>query len=229
MVAVDYSQIELRIMAHLSQDKALIAAFSKDEEDIHRSTAAIVFGVAPKEVTSDQRRKAKAINFGLMYGMSSFGLAKQLGIDRAEAERYSNGYFKAFPGVKLFMDNIKKSALENGFVETLAGRRLYLPDLKASQAMVRKAAERAAINAPMQGTNADIIKLAMIELSRWFKENKLSSRLIMQVHDELIFEVHGSELDRVVEYIKTTMENLTPLSVPLKVSVGIGNNWDEAH
>lgn len=228
IVAADYSQIELRIMAHMSQDPGLLKAFSMGD-DVHKSTAAAVFGINLAEVTPDQRRSAKAINFGLMYGMSAFGLAKQLDISRSDAEKQVERYFTCFPGVKVFMEGIRKRALEEGFVETLTGRRLYLPDLKSAYMATRRAAERAAINAPMQGTNADIIKLAMIQLDQWILENNLDMRMIMQVHDELVFEVSEKILDKVVAHIKTVMETILPLSVPLKIGIGIGNNWDEAH
>lgn len=228
ILAVDYSQIELRIMAHMSEDQGLVSAFSKDD-DIHRSTAAAIFGVPLASVTAEQRRSSKAINFGLMYGMSSFGVAKQLGIDQKEAEKHMKHYFECFPKVKYFMEKIKQQALELGYVETLFGRRLYLPDLKSKNHIVRKAAERAAINAPMQGTNADIIKLAMIELDQWIKESKLDIKMIMQVHDELVFEVPDSQVDLAKEKIRNVMENVVPLSVKLLIGMGIGNNWDEAH
>ncbi len=228
IVSADYSQVELRIMAHLSQDPGLIAAFKKGE-DIHQSTAAAVFSVPLPDVTPDQRRSAKAINFGLMYGMSAFGLAKQLGIRREEAEKHMERYFSCFPGVKTFMANIRKQALEQGYIETLLGRRLYLPDLKSTNQGSRRAAERAAINAPMQGTNADIIKLSMIALDHWILENDPEVHMIMQVHDELVFEVPEKRVNEVTPVIQKIMEEILPLSVSLKVGIGIGNNWDEAH
>lgn len=228
IVAADYSQIELRIMAHLSQDPELLRAFSADD-DIHRSTAAAIFGVKLDDVTSDMRRNAKAINFGLMYGMSAFGVAKQLGIERSEAEKQMQRYFTSFPGVKTFMEETRQKAVEQGYIETVLGRRLYLPDLKSRQMGQRRAAERAAINAPMQGTNADIIKLSMIRLDAWIQANTVDARMIMQVHDELVFEVSESILDKTVEQIKLIMETALPLSVQLKVGIGVGNNWDEAH
>lgn len=228
IVSADYSQIELRILAHMSQDPGLLQAFSMGD-DVHQSTAAAVFGVNLADVTSDQRRSAKAINFGLMYGMSAFGLAKQLGISRTEAEKQVALYFTCFPSVKAFMEEIRRRALEEGFVETLTGRRLYLPDLKSSYVAMRHAAERAAINAPMQGTNADIIKLAMIQLDQWIIKNNLDIRMIMQVHDELVFEISEKNLDTAILEIKKIMENILPLSVPLKVGIGVGSNWDEAH
>ena len=228
IVAADYSQIELRIMAHISQDHGLLNAFSLDD-DIHVSTAAAVFGIDVKSVTPEQRRSAKAINFGLMYGMSTFGLGKQLGIDRHEAEKQVERYFACFPGVRTMMDKIRKQAFEQGFVETILGRRLYLPDVKASQMARRKAAERAAINAPMQGTNADVIKLSMIQLDEWINKNKIDMRMIMQVHDELVFEINENILDKAIPEIRRIMENAIKLSVHLHVDIGIGNNWDEAH
>lgn len=228
ILSIDYSQVELRIMAHMSEDQGLVSAFSKDD-DIHRSTAAAIFGIPLAAVTAEQRRSSKAINFGLMYGMSSFGVAKQLGIDQKEAEKHMKHYFECFPKVKYFMEKIKQQALELGYVETLFGRRLYLPDLKSKNHILRKAAERAAINAPMQGTNADIIKLAMIELDQWIKESKLDIKMIMQVHDELVFEVPDNQVDLAKEKIRDVMENVVPLSVKLLIGMGIGNNWDEAH
>lgn len=228
IVAADYSQIELRIMAHMSQDKGLLQAFLADD-DIHRSTASSVFGVPLEQVTAEQRRSAKAINFGLMYGMSAFGLARQLGIERQEAEKHMTRYFDCFPGVKMFMESTRKKALEQGYVETLWGRRLYLPDLQSRHVGRRRAAERAAINAPMQGTNADIIKRAMIHLDHWISDSNRDIKMIMQVHDELVFEVHESILEFAVQEIKRHMEEAIFLSVHLHVDVGIGNNWDEAH
>jgi DNA polymerase-1 len=228
IVAADYSQIELRIMAHLSQDKSLLEAFHLNQ-DIHLSTAARVFQVPLEQVTAEQRSHAKTINFGLLYGMSAFGLSKQLGLTRAEAEKQIESYFHFFPGVKRFMDQIVQSAKENGYVETLWGRRLYLPDINASNIASRRAAERAAINAPMQGTNADIIKLAMIQLHEWTKSSRKDVYMIMQVHDELIFEVPENDLPDLIDRIRTLMENIVTLSVPLRVNIGVGNNWDEAH
>ncbi|WP_368903741.1 DNA polymerase I [Providencia sp. 2.29] len=228
VVAADYSQIELRIMAHLSQDKGLLTAFAEGK-DIHRATAAEVFGVPLDEVTSDQRRSAKAINFGLIYGMSAFGLARQLGIPRGEAQRYMDLYFERYPGVLRYMENTRHQAAEQGYVETLEGRRLYLADIKSSNGMRRKAAEREAINAPMQGTAADIIKKAMIAVDAWLQTEKPHADMLMQVHDELVFEVKESELDSVTTKIRELMEQSMQLDVPLKVDVGIGDNWDEAH
>ena len=227
VVAADYSQIELRIMAHLSQDQGLINAFTQGK-DIHRSTAAEIFGVALDEVTSEQRRNSKAINFGLIYGMSAFGLSRQLGIGRADAQSYMDLYFKRYPGVQTFMHDIREKAKAQGYVETLFGRRLYLPDINSSNGMRRKAAERVAINAPMQGTAADIIKRAMIQLDQKL-QNDPDIAMIMQVHDELVFEVRSEKVAFYSELIKTQMESAADLVVPLIVEVGQGTNWDEAH
>ena len=227
VVAADYSQIELRIMAHLSQDQGLINAFTQGK-DIHRSTAAEIFGVALDEVTSEQRGNAKAINFGLIYGMSAFGLSRQLGIGRADAQSYMDLYFKRYPGVQTFMHDIREKAKAQGYVETLFGRRLYLPDINSSNGMRRKAAERVAINAPMQGTAADIIKRAMIQLDLKL-QNDPDIAMIMQVHDELVFEVRSEKVAFYSELIKTQMESAADLVVPLIVEVGQGTNWDEAH
>jgi len=227
VVAADYSQIELRIMAHLSQDQGLINAFTQGK-DIHRSTAAEIFGVALDEVTSEQRRNAKAINFGLIYGMSAFGLSRQLSIGRADAQSYMDLYFKRYPGVQTFMHDIREKAKAQGYVETLFGRRLYLPDINSSNGMRRKAAERVAINAPMQGTAADIIKRAMIQLDQTL-QNDPDIAMIMQVHDELVFEVRSEKVAFYSELIKTQMESAADLVVPLIVEVGQGMNWDEAH
>ncbi|SPZ64753.1 DNA polymerase I [Serratia quinivorans] len=229
IVAADYSQIELRIMAHLSQDEGLLKAFAAGE-DIHRATAAEVFGRPLDKVTNEQRRSAKAINFGLIYGMSAFGLARQLGIPRGEAQRYMDLYFERYPGVLEYMERTRQQAASQGYVSTLDGRRLYLPDVSSSNGMRRKAAERAAINAPMQGTAADIIKRAMIEVDAWLQaQEKPLVRMIMQVHDELVFEVHESVLEESNQRIRELMENSMALAVPLKVDVGVGANWDEAH
>lgn len=228
IVSADYSQIELRIMAHYSQDPALLYAFTHGL-DIHASTAAEVFGVDIKEVTDDMRRSAKTINFGLLYGMSAFGLAKQLGVERNQAQEYMDVYFKRFSKVKEYMEKSRQFAQKNGYVETILGRRLYVPDINASNHMRKMAAERAAINAPLQGTAADMIKLAMICVDAQLKENKFNASMIMQVHDELIFEVEKSQVDAVSLMIKTCMESAIKLSVPLLVAIGVGNNWDEAH
>lgn len=228
VVAADYSQIELRIMAHLSQDEGLKEAFSGGL-DVHRATAAEVFGVPLEEVSTEQRRSAKAINFGLIYGMSAFGLGRQLHIGRNQAQEYIDLYFARYPGVKRYMDSTRSRAAESGYVETLYGRRLYLPEIKSSNGMRRQAAERTAINAPMQGTAADIIKLAMIDVDQWLANTGFQARVMMQVHDELVLDVPETELDSVVEGLKKRMEGAANLDVPLVVDVGIGNNWDEAH
>ncbi len=228
LLAADYSQIELRIMAHLSQDPGLMKAFA-DEQDVHRATAAEVFSMTLDEVTDDQRRSAKAINFGLMYGMSAFGLAKQLGIGRGEAQEYVNLYFDRYPGVKAYMDDIREKASANGFVETVFGRRLYLPEINARNANRRQYAERTAINAPMQGTAADIIKKAMIAVHQWLHDERPGARMIMQVHDELVFEVDTDKVEPVRERVIELMNGAATLSVPLRVDAGVGANWDEAH
>ncbi|KOY62197.1 DNA polymerase I [Photorhabdus heterorhabditis] len=228
IMAADYSQIELRIMAHLSQDQGLLKAFAEGQ-DIHRATAAEVFGLPLEQVTSEQRRSAKAINFGLIYGMSAFGLSRQLGIPRGEAQRYMELYFERYPGVLAYMERTREQAEEQGYIETLDGRRLYLADIKSRNGMRRKAAEREAINAPMQGTAADIIKKAMIAVDNWIISEKPKVRMIMQVHDELVFEVHESELESAEQKIRELMEKSLGLDVPLKVDVGIGDNWDQAH
>ena len=228
MVAADYSQIELRIMAHLSEDPSLLAAFAAGQ-DIHRATAAEVFSMHPDEVTTDQRRSAKAINFGLIYGMSAFGLAKQLNIGRKQAAEYIDTYFDRYPGVLNYMNNVRSSAAEVGYVETFFGRRLYLPEINSRNGMRRQAAERTAINAPMQGTAADIIKLAMISVDDWLQNSDLRSVMIMQVHDELVLEVPEDELQVVSEGLMQRMQSAASLKVPLLVDVGVGDNWDEAH
>ncbi|MGK0497854.1 MAG: DNA polymerase-1 [Neptuniibacter pectenicola] len=228
IVAADYSQIELRIMAHLSQDKGLLEAFSKGA-DIHSATAAEVFKVDLNEVSSDQRRSAKAINFGLIYGMSAFGLAKQLGISRKEAGQYIEHYFATYPGVQNYMDDVRTKAQEQGYVETIFGRRLYLPEIKAKNAMRRQAAERTAINAPMQGTAADIIKRAMVSVDNWLAGADYDVRMIMQVHDELVFEVREDQVDAFVDEVKQQMSGAADLDVPLLVEAGVGDNWEQAH
>ncbi|MGF1803832.1 DNA polymerase I, partial [Aliivibrio sifiae] len=229
ILAVDYSQIELRIMAHLSQDKALLEAFSAGK-DIHAATAAEVKGVSIEEVTSEDRRRAKAINFGLIYGMSAFGLAKQIGISRGEAQDYMNVYFERYPGVMQYMEETRLLATEQGYVETLYGRRLHLPEINARNAIRRKAAERAAINAPMQGTAADIIKKAMILVDKWIEEEGDGRvNLLMQVHDELVFEVKEDALEEVTQKVTELMEGAVTLDVPLVADSDFGDNWDEAH
>lgn len=228
-VAADYSQIELRIMAHLSGDKGLLDAFAHGK-DIHKATAAEVFGVPLEEVTTEQRRSAKAINFGLIYGMSAFGLSKQLNIPRNEAQKYMDLYFQRYPGVLDYMDSTRETAKEKGYVETVFGRRLYLPDIKASNGARRKGAERAAINAPMQGTAADIIKMAMIKVDDWIRKNASDDvTMMMQVHDELVFEIKEDKVDAYVSTITSIMESAATLNVPLVVEAGVGENWDEAH
>ncbi|WP_240207312.1 DNA polymerase I [Vibrio sp. CyArs1] len=229
ILAVDYSQIELRIMAHLSGDKALLDAF-KNGKDIHAATAAEIIGVDIDQVTSEQRRRAKAINFGLIYGMSAFGLSKQLGIPRGEAQQYMDTYFERYPGVMQYMEDTRSLAAEKGYVETIFGRRLHLPEIKSRNGMRRKAAERAAINAPMQGTAADIIKKAMLLVDEWVQaEGEGKVKLLMQVHDELVFEVESSSLSEIESKIQKLMESAAELDVPLVAEAGHGDNWDQAH
>ena len=228
LVSADYSQIELRIMAHLSADERLLDAFAKGE-DVHRATAAEIFGITPLEVTSDQRRAAKVINFGLIYGMSAFGLARELGLERSAAGAYMDRYFARYPGVAHYMEQTRQLARDKGYVETVFGRRLWLPEIKSSNAGRRQGAERAAINAPMQGTAADLIKLAMIAVQGWLDEQQLAAKLLLQVHDELVLEVPDGELALVREALPSLMCNVVQLAVPLLVEVGAGANWDEAH
>ena len=229
IVAIDYSQIELRIMAHLSNDKGLVTAFSEGK-DIHRATAAEIFAVELDDVTTEQRRSAKAINFGLIYGMSAFGLAKQLNIGRHQAQEYQDKYFQRYPGVLTYMEDTRQQASEQGYVETLFGRRLFLPDINAKNGMRKKAAERAAINAPMQGTAADIIKKAMLAVAKWLAEQSDDRiKMTMQVHDELIFEIHQDIVEEATANLVELMNNAVELSVPLIAEAGMGNNWDEAH
>ena len=228
LLAADYSQIELRLMAHFSQDEALVDAF-KHGQDVHRRTAAEVLGIPLEEVSSNQRRQAKAVNFGLLYGMSEFGLTRQLGFSREESRSYIGKYFQRYPGVLEYMERTRAQAKEKGYVETLDGRRLYLPDIKSSNAARRAGAERAAINAPMQGTAADIIKRAMIAVDAWLEKEKPRVKMIMQVHDELVFEVHKDDLEKVSQKIHELMESSMTLDVPLLVEVGSGENWDQAH
>ena len=228
LLAADYSQIELRIMAQLAQDAGLLDAFRHDL-DVHRATAAEVFGVELDQVSTDQRRSAKAINFGLIYGMSAFGLAKQIGVDRKQSQAYIDRYFARYPGVLAYMERTREQAGEQGYVETLFGRRLYLPEINAKNGALRKGAERTAINAPMQGTAADIIKRAMIAVDNWLVESGLDARVILQVHDELVLEVREDLVEQVTEQIKQKMATAAELDVPLLVEVGVGNNWDEAH
>jgi DNA polymerase-1 len=228
ILAADYSQIELRIMAHLSQDAGLLSAFAAGE-DIHRHTASEIFNVNLDDVTDDQRRSAKAINFGLIYGMSSHGLSKQLGIDRTQAADYMHVYFERYPGVKNYMNTTRDQAKHDGYVETLFGRRLYLPEINSSNGMRRQYAERTAINAPMQGTAADIIKRAMIAIQTWLASEPTDIRMIMQVHDELVFEVPTEQLSTAQETIEGYMERAADLAVPLEVGIGTGINWEVAH
>jgi DNA polymerase I len=215
-------------MAHLSGDDGLLAAFAEDR-DIHQATAAEVFGTPLDEVTHDQRRSAKAINFGLIYGMSAFGLARQLGIERSAAQRYVDLYFERYPGVKRFMDATRAQARELGYVETVFGRRLYLPDIRSRNNQMRQYAERSAINAPMQGTAADIIKRAMISVDEWLLRERVPASMLMQVHDELVLEVEENAVAAVREQLRAHMCNAASLRIPLRVDVGVGANWDEAH
>ena len=228
LIAADYSQIELRIMAHLSSDASLLKAFAEDR-DIHQATAAEVLGLPADSVSAEQRRSAKAVNFGLIYGMSAFGLARQLGISRGDAQRYVDLYFERYPGVKRYMDETRAQARELGYVETVFGRRLYLPEIRSRNAALRQYAERSAINAPMQGTAADIIKRAMIEVDGWLESSRAPARLIMQVHDELVLEVADEAVEMTVAQLRQHMTAAAELAVPLKVDVGVGRNWDEAH
>jgi DNA polymerase-1 len=228
LLAADYSQIELRIMAHLAKDEGLLHAFRNDL-DVHKATAAEVFGVELADVTTDQRRSAKAINFGLIYGMSAFGLAKQIGVDRKQSQAYIDRYFARYPGVLEYMERTRAQAAEQGFVETIFGRRLYLPEINAKNPALRKGAERTAINAPMQGTAADIIKKAMIAVDSWLTASGLDAKVILQVHDELVLEVREDLVDQVRDEIRVHMSDAAKLDVPLLVEVGVGNNWDEAH
>ncbi len=228
IIAADYSQIELRIMAHISQDEHLLKAFNNDE-DVHRATASMMFNLPIEQITNDHRRKAKAINFGLIYGMSAFGLAKQINVSRTEAKQYIDAYFANYPSVLNYMDSTKELAKEKGFVETLIGRRLYLPQINAKNKMLQQHALRTAINAPMQGSSADIIKQAMLDVNAWIGKNNPDIKMIMQVHDELVFEVNASKVDEFAHKIQGLMENAYPLDIPLKVDVGIGSSWQEAH
>ena len=228
LVAADYSQIELRIMAHLSNDVGLVSAFNQDL-DIHKATAAEVFGVDVEDVKDFQRRNAKAINFGLIYGMSAFGLSRQLNITRGDAEEYISLYFERYPGVRNYMERIRVQAAEQGFVETIFGRRLYLPEINAKNFQRRQAAERTAINAPMQGSAADIIKRAMIAVDNWLTTTGMNARMIMQVHDELVLEVEEDGQEELISAVSEHMEAAAQLSIPLVVETGVGHNWDDAH
>jgi DNA polymerase-1 len=228
IVSADYSQIELRIMAHLSDDENMLRAFAAGE-DIHRATAAEIFGLALSEVSGEQRRYAKVINFGLMYGMSAFGLAGNLGIERSAAQMYMEKYFTRFSGVKQFMDDVRQQAKSQGYVETVFGRRLWLPEINSPNGPRRQGAERAAINAPMQGTAADLIKLAMIDVQKWLTASQMKTLMVMQVHDELVLEVPENELALVKEKLPALMAEVAQLKVPLLAEVGVGPNWDQAH
>jgi DNA polymerase-1 len=228
IISADYSQIELRIMAHLSGDPGMLRAFASGE-DIHRATAAEIFGVTVDQVDSEQRRAAKVINFGLMYGMSAFGLAGNLGVERSAAQMYMDKYFTRFAGVKQFMDDIRQQAKSQGFIETVFGRRLWLPEINSPNGPRRQGAERAAINAPMQGTAADLIKMAMIAVQNWLDTDKLGSRMVMQVHDELVLEVPDHEIALVKERLPQLMAGVAQLKVPLVADVGCGANWEVAH
>jgi DNA polymerase-1 len=228
MLSADYSQIELRILAHLTRDRHLCEAFQRDE-DIHARTASNIFGVPIEEVTPEMRRKAKVINFGIIYGMSAFGLGKELNIDPKVASAYIEGYFQKYRGVKEYIDSSLREAREKGYVTTLFGRRRYLPEIHSPNQMVRNATERTAINTPIQGTAADLIKAAMIHIYRRFKDLNLSTKMVMQVHDELVFECPDDELDHASQIIREGMEGAMECSVPLKVSIAYGRNWNEAH
>ncbi|MBP8169897.1 MAG: DNA polymerase I, partial [Azonexus sp.] len=228
IVSADYSQIELRIMAHLSSDARLLEAFAQGE-DVHRATAAEIFGVTPLEVGPDQRRVAKSINFGLIYGMSAFGLARQLGLERSAAQTYIDRYFARYPGVAAYMEEAREMARQTGYVETAFGRRLWFPEIRSSNGNRRQGAERAAINAPMQGTAADLIKLAMIAVQNWLESSGLKSRLVLQVHDELVLEVPDDELMEIRIHLPRLMTQVADLKVPLIVEVGVGPNWEAAH
>jgi DNA polymerase-1 len=228
IIAADYSQIELRIMAHISQDKSLIEAFNNDV-DVHSATASMMFNVPIEEVNKDHRRNAKAINFGLIYGMSAFGLAKQINVSRTEAKQYIDAYFENYPGVLNYMDNIREAAKVQGYVETIMGRRLYLPQINAKNKMLQQHALRTAINAPMQGSSADIIKKAMLDVHEWIGDGNDEIKMIMQVHDELVFEVNASKADEFANKIQELMANAYQLDIPLVVDVGIGDSWQQAH
>jgi DNA polymerase I len=228
IVSADYSQIELRIMAHIAEDPGLLAAFAAGE-DIHRATAAEVFGRERRDVTAEERRYAKVINFGLIYGMSAFGLAQQLGLERATAAAYIDSYFNRYPGVAQYMERTRQLAREQGYVETVFGRRLWLPEIRSANPARRAGAERAAINAPMQGTAADLIKLSMIAVQGWLDRAGLSTKIVMQVHDELVLEVPEGELDDLKAELPKLMAGVAELKVPLVVEVGVGPNWERAH
>ncbi|MBM3344394.1 MAG: DNA polymerase I, partial [Betaproteobacteria bacterium] len=228
IMSADYSQIELRIMAHISRDENLLKAFAAGE-DIHRATASEIFGATPVDVSGEQRRYAKVINFGLIYGMSAFGLARQLGLERGAAQQYMERYFQRYPGVEAYMRGTREAARDKGYVETVFGRRLWLPEIKSANPARRQGAERAAINAPMQGTAADLIKMAMIAVQHWLAHEQLAAKLVMQVHDELVLEVPDSECAKVRQHLPGLMNNVAQLAVPLLVELGEGPNWDKAH
>ena len=228
IMAMDYSQIELRLMAHYSQDKIMLNSFQNDE-DIHKRTASEIFGVDIAGVDGEMRRRAKTINFGLLYGMSAFGLSNQLGVSRAEADIFLNNYFDRYSQVKRFMENIVESSKEKMFVETLYGRKIHVPNINSTNYMLRQASERAAINGPLQGSAADIIKIAMIKISSWLKDNSPEIKMILQVHDELVFEVPENISEDHIKQILNLMEETTSIDVPLKVEFGFGSNWREAH
>jgi DNA polymerase-1 len=228
LLSADYSQIELRIMAHIAEDDSLLTAFAAGK-DIHQATAAEIFGIPLEQVSSEQRRYAKVINFGLIYGMSAYGLAGNLGIERAAAQKYIATYFERYPSVAQYMEETKLQAREQGYVETVFGRRLWLPEIKGSNGPRRQGAERAAINAPMQGTAADLIKLAMVAVQNWLEAENLKTRMLLQVHDELVFDVPLDELDYVQKALPGLMCSVATLKVPLLVSIGVGDNWEEAH
>ncbi|HBN57697.1 MAG TPA: DNA polymerase I, partial [Gammaproteobacteria bacterium] len=228
IIAADYSQIELRIMAHISQDESLLKAFNNDV-DVHSATASMMFNVPLNEVTKDHRRNAKAINFGLIYGMSAFGLAKQIDVSRTEAKAYIDAYFENYPSVLNYMNNTKEIAKAQGYVETVMGRRLYLPQINAKNKMLQQHALRTAINAPMQGSSADIIKKAMLDVYQWIGDDNPDIKMIMQVHDELVFEVKASKADEFAHKIQTLMSDTYPLDIPLVVDVGVGDSWQQAH
>jgi DNA polymerase-1 len=228
LLSADYSQIELRILAHMSGDGGLIRTFAEDQ-DVHTRTASEIFGLAADEITPEMRRKAKAVNFGIIYGISAFGLAQDLGVSNAEAKRYIDSYFEQYPKVREFLDRTIADAKEKGYVTTLLGRRRFIPELASSTAAVRSFGERTAVNTPIQGTAADLIKLAMIHIYRELEERGLKSKMILQVHDELVFEVVDGELEAMKALVKQGMEEVLALSVPVKVDMGAGKNWDEAH
>jgi DNA polymerase-1 len=228
LLSADYSQVELRVLAHMSNDPGLIETFKRDE-DVHTRTASEIFGLAPDEITSEMRRKAKAVNFGIIYGISAFGLARDLGVSNSEAKRYIDTYFSQYPGVREFLDKTIQDAKKTGFVSTMFHRRRFIPELASSVASVRSFGERMAVNTPIQGTAADLIKLAMINIHARLAREGLRSKMILQVHDELVFELPDQELESMKALVREEMEGVLTLSVPIKVDVGVGKNWDEAH